>query len=87
MSIVLKALSITVAIILVICILATVAGFGTKLVQYTTKQGFDWSTAAEWSWNEYIEWLKSIWPFVMEAEEQTIPMANQYINVVACTDL
>ena len=87
MSIVLKALSITVAIVIAVGILGTTIIVGSNLIRYMNNQGFDFNNAINWSWKEYTDWIEAHNPFKATAEEETIPFANQYIDVVPCINL
>lgn len=56
--------------------------FGSRVYEYITRQGFDFQTAVQWSWDSMTE--------VMRKEEDkplTYEFVNKNINVVACTAL
>ena len=86
MSIVLKVVAIVVASVFAFCILGTIVFFGSNMYSYMNNKNFDFRTALNWAIEDYTNFINSINPFKATAEE-TIPFANQYINVLPCVNL
>lgn len=87
MGIVLKVVGIVMAIVIAVGIIGTIIGVGINVVHYMAKQHFNFKEAIEWSFDEYVEWLKKVNPIKTAEADEIYNFTNKNIDVVPCTSL
>lgn len=83
-----KVIALVLTVIIAVVVLGSIGIVGVKTANYMIHQNFNFGEAIKWAFQDYTEWLSTIFVSAEALDERIeFEMTNKNIDVVACTAL